>query len=307
MWSTPRHGVGTDLTSANVCGSRKSSRAVAFGDHDRVGPVGREVHVVRDRRPGSCASGLPVSGSIGGQRVPGVVRDVQVLEVVRRDDVLRQPTDREVIDDLVGRRIDHVDRVRLRIRHVDPRPRCARPGQVVCAVGGVDIVPVDQLRYGGDCFPAMGHSSEIPPRVPEAPRPPASRIRAPASRRPRDRPGEARAPAAGNAAQRSGPRLDRGRSACRSSPPAHRSRTRLPPSAAAAACVVGLGSHPMMRDPSGRRVKGQNSGAGCSLWCRASGNHDPAPDCCDGGVAQRHRGSARPLGPGGPGAGSMSI
>jgi hypothetical protein len=26
MWSTPRHGVETDLTSAKVCASRKSSR-----------------------------------------------------------------------------------------------------------------------------------------------------------------------------------------------------------------------------------------------------------------------------------------
>ena len=74
---------------------------VALGDDDRVAPVGREVHVVGIARPGSCASASPVCGLISVKRVAGVVRDIQVLEVVRRDDVLRQPPDREVIDDLV--------------------------------------------------------------------------------------------------------------------------------------------------------------------------------------------------------------
>ena len=49
--------------------------------------------------------------------------------------------------------------------------------------------------------------------------------------------------------------------------------------------------------PSGRRVERQNSVTGRSLWCRASGNHDPSADCCDGGVAQRHREDDRRLGP----------
>ena len=85
---------------------------VALRDDDRVTAVRREVHVVRivdlnrPRRPSRLRINL-------GQRVAGVVGDVQMLEVVGGDDVLRQPAHGEVLDDPEGVRVDHVDRVRL--------------------------------------------------------------------------------------------------------------------------------------------------------------------------------------------------
>ena len=95
-WSTPLHGTGIDFTSANVCGSRKSSRARRSATTMAKRPSGREVQVVRDHRPGSVRQGA--SGRIDRrQRVALVGGDVQRLQVVRRDDVLRFGADVEVI------------------------------------------------------------------------------------------------------------------------------------------------------------------------------------------------------------------
>ena len=110
-------------TSVIELGSRKSSRLLRLGDDDRVPAVGREVQVVRighgDRRPARQA-GVRVDRR---EAVAVVVVDVERLQVPRRRDVLGQRADREVLDDLHGRRIDHVDRVRLAVRHVHQRPR----------------------------------------------------------------------------------------------------------------------------------------------------------------------------------------
>ena len=55
-----------------------------------------------------------------------VVVDVERPQVPRRRDVLGQRADREVLDHRVGRRIDHVDGVRLAVRHVHEGSAAAR-------------------------------------------------------------------------------------------------------------------------------------------------------------------------------------
>ena len=227
MWSTPRHGVDTDFTSAKVCASRKSSRCIALGDDDRVAAVGREVHVVRivDRnRP--CR--LPRLRIDLGQRVAGVVRDVEVLQVVRGDDVLRQSSDREVVDDLVRR----ADRSRRPCstassgRRSSGERRSRRTGQVAGTVGRVDVVGVDRASAPPPSSGGSGASSEIVATVPEPPRPPASRIRPGQADGREIRAGGGEHARARRSFARSGRPPRSQPSACRASRSGRRSRTR---------------------------------------------------------------------------------
>ena len=118
MWSTPTQPTGTDLINLNVWDHGSRGRE-PLGDDDCVFPVGREVHVVgivdRDDRPG-----FPVLGSIG---VRLLLRSFVTYRVFKSHAGTtcwgtRQP---EMVDHRGGRGIDDVDRVALRVRHIDPR------------------------------------------------------------------------------------------------------------------------------------------------------------------------------------------
>ena len=110
-------GTGSDFTSSTCWALRKSSRLQALGDDDRVAAVGREVHVVRivdrnraDRRcpssgrsaSGCCRRRCRRTASAGSTRRRRV-------EAAHRLRSARRPE---------GRRVDHVDRVALAVRHV---------------------------------------------------------------------------------------------------------------------------------------------------------------------------------------------
>ena len=82
-----------------------------------------------------------------GEAVAGVVCDVEGLEVVRRNDVLRQAADGEVPHDPVGAGIDHVHRVRLRVRNVDQGAGVpGRTSKPVRAVRRIDVTSVEECR-----------------------------------------------------------------------------------------------------------------------------------------------------------------
>src|SRR5207244_4291912 len=73
--------------------------------------------------------------------VPGVVGDVQRLQVVRGDDVLWQATDGEVLDDLEAPLVDDIDRVALRVRDVDERAgEAGGAADATRRVGRVDVL-----------------------------------------------------------------------------------------------------------------------------------------------------------------------
>ena len=114
---------------------------------DRVQPVGREVHVVRV----GYAHGLsaPAGPRVDrGEAVARVVVHPEGAEVPRGCHVLRVRTRPEVVDDLVRVRVDHVDRVALRVRHVDPLGVVTDGGrEPVRLVGGVHVVLVQELRH----------------------------------------------------------------------------------------------------------------------------------------------------------------
>ena len=111
----------------------------SLGNDDRVLPVGREVHVVRILN-GDVRTRMPGHGIDRRQRVAAVVRDVEGLQVPRGNDVLRQPPDREVVDDPGGRRVDDINRVAERVRHVHPRRIVLdHSGQGVRTIGPVDV------------------------------------------------------------------------------------------------------------------------------------------------------------------------
>ena len=133
-----------------------------FGDDDRVAAVRREIHVVRIV-DGDRASGLAIARIDRGERVAEIVRHVQRFQVPRGDDVLRQRTDRKMLDDPERSLVDHVHGVAVAVRNVDVRactPRlCA---EVAGPVGGVDVrsrrclgLP-DRLRRGNE-LRQVGH------------------------------------------------------------------------------------------------------------------------------------------------------
>ena len=117
-------GTSIEYCSSIVFGSRKSSRFIASATTIADLPSG-EKYMLYGSSTGIALPGLPVFGSIGvtlpSVRALGVVRDPQRAQVPRRHDVLRIEADLELVDDLERRRIDHVDVVRLDVRHVDAR------------------------------------------------------------------------------------------------------------------------------------------------------------------------------------------
>ena len=120
-----------------------------FGHDDRVAPVRREVHVVRivDRNRPPRLAGARIDRR---QRVALVVRDVERLQVPRRDDMLREDAHAEVLDDLERPLVDHVDRVAVAVRHVDQRLRELRDrAEVARAIGGVDVLHDDGRGRAG--------------------------------------------------------------------------------------------------------------------------------------------------------------
>ena len=177
--------------------------------------------------------------------------------------MLRQRADREVLDDLVRARVDHVDGVAVAVRHVDARQRAARgAGQHVRAVVGVDVPCGVARDRAGRRAPAAWIARHVgdelaqrSARCPSAPRPPASRIRSPSATAARSERGAAARRPRGSAACAGRPRRS-GPSACRARRRGRRSRRRRSPSAAAAACVVGAGQPP---DPRHLAVAGEYS------------------------------------------------
>ena len=122
-------GTSSELSTAIVCGSRKSSRLRASATMIADLPSG-----VKYMLYGSStligSPGLPVCGSIGVSEPSDVPSALfvthSVLQVVGRHDVLRVEPDREGVDHLVGRRVDDRDRVRRAVGHVDARQRALR-------------------------------------------------------------------------------------------------------------------------------------------------------------------------------------
>ena len=124
-WLMPAHcGTAIEYCSFIVTGSRKSSRFSASATMIADLPSG-EKYMLYGSSTAIALPGFPVLGSIGRQaalgRVLGVVRHPQRAQVPRRHDVLRVEADLELVDDLERRRIDHVDVVRLDVRHVHAR------------------------------------------------------------------------------------------------------------------------------------------------------------------------------------------
>ena len=112
-----------------------------LGDDDCVASVDREVEVVRIV-DGNRFAGTSRNWIDRRQGVPDVVVDVQRLQVVRRCDVLRQRADREVVDDLVRGRVDHVDGVARAVRYVDARRRLGRGrAEHSGVVVGIEVEP----------------------------------------------------------------------------------------------------------------------------------------------------------------------
>ncbi len=69
MWSMPLQSTFTDFTSANVCGSRKSSRCRASATTIAYFPSGVK-YMLYGSSTGISAPGLPVRGSIGVRLLP---------------------------------------------------------------------------------------------------------------------------------------------------------------------------------------------------------------------------------------------
>ena len=139
MWSTPEHGTCSEWCSLNVCASRKSSRWSRSATTIAYRPSGVK-YMLYGSSTGIVRPGLAGARVDRRERVAAVVRDVQRLQVPRRHDVLRQPADGEVLDDLERALVDHVDGVAVAVRDVDERPRAPRTAaEVADAVGRVDV------------------------------------------------------------------------------------------------------------------------------------------------------------------------
>jgi hypothetical protein len=112
---------------------------VCLRDDDRAPPVDGEVQVVgiADAHRAAVAAGARVDRR---EAVAGVVGDPQRAQVPGRAHVLGQGADREVVDDPGRALVDDVDRVGLRVGHVDARGIAAHlGGQVPRARRRVDV------------------------------------------------------------------------------------------------------------------------------------------------------------------------
>ena len=281
MWSTPEHGTVQRVVEREGVRVAEVEAVEPLGDDDRVPPVGGEVHVVRDRRPGSARPGLPVRRVDRREAVAGVVRDVERLQVPRRDDVLRQAADRRS----ARRSCRSSGRSRRPCRSASSARRRAAVRVATAAAQHVRAV-VPRRRSCFERTAAMrpvatvggraGRARRSSRRCPLAPRPPASRIRSPrptaarSERATSSRPAAADLPRGGidrdDPVGRRSPRRRRGR----------RSRRRACRVAAAAACVVGAGSVPSRRTRARGRVEPEHRGARGAVRERAAGDHEPS-------------------------------
>ena len=200
--------------------------------------------------------------------------------------MLRQRADREVPDDLERPRVDHVDRVAVAVRDVDPRARAADGrAEHVRPVGGVDVHEAARSAGRAEAAPRRRsgrpqHGGTVPGGVP-APgdedavaerdggevggrrREPARAADAPQgdvdgddARRRRSRRGAAAAEDEGGPAERRRGRMGR------------RRRQAADP-----------------KDTARRGDVLEHGVAGGAVLLRAAGNDQPAPDRGDGGVA----------------------
>ena len=113
--------------------------AEALGDDDRVASIRGEVEVV-GIGDAYCRTRPARARVDRGEAVARIVGDVEGLQVPRWHDVLGLQPDPEALDDPVGARTDHVDRVTEAVWHIHERLRIPRrPGQHVRAVEGIDI------------------------------------------------------------------------------------------------------------------------------------------------------------------------
>ena len=129
---------------------------------------------------GTGGRGRPVRGSIGVRLLPLSL----VTHSVRRSHdgrhVLRQGADREVVDDLGRPLVDDVDRVGLRVGHVDARGVAANlRRQQARASGGVDVDGGFAAARDG----ALGGARRAPALAVHAPRGRRGRPRRAAGRR----------------------------------------------------------------------------------------------------------------------------
>ena len=258
MWSTPAHGTCREWCRWNrvrVRGSRGGRAARRRRSRNRPSGV---KYMLYGSSTGIGLPGLAGARVDRGQAVADVVRDVERLQVVGGNDVLRQGSDREAVDDLERARVDHLHEAVARgnvdarqrgpggrgehagavVRvHVDA-PRRRRPARRRRAVAG-GAPPGRASRASRRCRP--GH---VRPRAGSRPSTPAATRSERATRsEPRD------ADAAGHADR---PRRSR-RVGVSSDAPRPPMTYASPPIAAAAACVVGAGSRPSsLTLPAGR-------------------------------------------------------
>ena len=100
--------------------------AVGLGHYDRELSIRREVEVVGidDGNIFARLAGARIDARETALAAPfGIVRDLERLQIPRRDDMLRILADLVVIDDLVLRRIDNIHVVGLYIRYINARQR----------------------------------------------------------------------------------------------------------------------------------------------------------------------------------------
>ena len=136
---------------AHAVGVAEVEAVVGLGHHDRVAAVDGEVEVVGvgDR------DGLPRTARAGVDRRQAVALVVGHPQRLRSHDGVTccgQGADGEVADDLPRALADDVDRVGLRVGHVDARGvaahrRAEHPG----AVGRVDVAAASLCGHGGAC------------------------------------------------------------------------------------------------------------------------------------------------------------
>ena len=255
-----------------------------LGDDDRVATVGREVHVVgivdRDR-----AAGLARARVDRRQAVAGVVRHVERPQVPRRDDVLRQPADVEVLDDLV-RRADRSRRPcrsccsarRRAAARFGPRgaimfaPSCAYTSVVSIECAGRESQRRARARGRRDRA-ARRVAAEHEDRAADGCR---GEIGA------RDRERSRRTHVARRDVDRDDP-VGRRPSVAPRPPTTYTTE----PSDAAAACVVGAGSFPSRTTRPLDGVNASTSELAVPVLERPARNHEPVPGGRDGRVAER--------------------
>ncbi len=131
----------------------------AFGDHDGVMAVGREIHVVgivhRNRCAGLAGPGVDRRHAAAGTAF-GVIGDPQRLQIPGWHNVLRVGADLVGVDHLQRGRINHRHVARRMVGDVDARQLavqgCAEMADGDVAVQIVRIGNGRHARHGDDCI-----------------------------------------------------------------------------------------------------------------------------------------------------------